>query len=59
MSAHRDRVTSLAHTTLDLGQKVDTVLRVQEQQGGKVGAVEARLPLTTSNPTCSKLLTRA
>ena len=31
MTAHRDRVTTLAATTLDLGQKVDTVLRVQEQ----------------------------
>jgi hypothetical protein len=40
MSAHRDRVTSLAHTTLDLGQKVDTVLRVQEQQGAAIARLE-------------------
>jgi predicted nuclease with TOPRIM domain len=40
MSAHRDRVTSLAHTTLDLGQKVDTVLRVQEQQGAAISRLE-------------------
>jgi len=33
MTAHRDRVSSLAHTTLDLGHKVDHLIRVQAQQG--------------------------
>ncbi len=43
MTAHRDRVTALAHTTLDLGQQVDTVLRVQAEHGAAIGRIEEML----------------
>ena len=38
MTAHRNRVTALAHTTLDLGHKLDQVIQVQQQQSATLAA---------------------